>query len=120
LAAAFILSGVSPGAAIVFLIAGPATNAASITTISRILGLRTTAIYLATIICGALVSGLLLNGLISSIPYAPAHSHAGHEAHASSLFSSLLGHASAVLLSLLLLYGLLPRRRRSGNVPAAV
>jgi uncharacterized membrane protein YraQ (UPF0718 family) len=60
-AAALILKGLTPGAALVFLMTGPATNAASFITIWKILG-RTTAItYLATVAGCALLSGILLD-----------------------------------------------------------
>jgi uncharacterized membrane protein YraQ (UPF0718 family) len=60
IAAAFVLKGVSPGAALVFLLAGPATNAASLTVMAGTLGKRTTAIYLTAIAVSAVVFGLLL------------------------------------------------------------
>jgi len=61
IAAALIAKGVSPGAALVFLMTGPATNAASIATIWRILGRRTAMVYLGTVVVTALTSGLLLD-----------------------------------------------------------
>jgi hypothetical protein len=61
IAAALILKGVSPGAALVFLIAGPATNIASLTVLTGVLGKRATAIYLATIAVLAVLSGLVLD-----------------------------------------------------------
>jgi uncharacterized membrane protein YraQ (UPF0718 family) len=64
-AAALILKGVSPGAALVFLLAGPATNITSITMLLKILGKRATAIYLATIAVSAVVFGLVLDEVYS-------------------------------------------------------
>ena len=61
IAAAFIAKGVSPGAALVFLMTGPATNAAAISTIWRILGGRTAVTYLGTVAATALASGFLLD-----------------------------------------------------------
>lgn len=63
IAAALILKGASPGAALVFLLAGPATNAASLTVIAKMLGKRTAAIYLASIAVCAVMLGMLLNWL---------------------------------------------------------
>ncbi|MFH1515001.1 MAG: SO_0444 family Cu/Zn efflux transporter [bacterium] len=60
-AAAIIAAGVSPGAALVFLMTGPATNAATIAVIWRTMGHKTTYIYLATVAITALLSGLLLD-----------------------------------------------------------
>jgi uncharacterized protein len=61
IAAALILKGVSPGAALVFLMAGPATNITSISVVTGILGKRATVIYLASIAVFAVLSGLLLD-----------------------------------------------------------
>ena len=64
-AAALLLKGASPGAALVFLLAGPATNLASITVLLKVLGRRATAIYLGSIAVLAIVCGLLLDGIYS-------------------------------------------------------
>lgn len=61
MAAAFIHAGVSPGAALVFLMTGPATNAAAITTIWKVLGRRSIIIYLLTTALGVLGFGALLD-----------------------------------------------------------
>lgn len=63
IAAALILKGMSPGAAFVFLLAGPATNAASFAVIARMLGARTAIIYLLSIACCAVLFGMALNEL---------------------------------------------------------
>lgn len=61
IAAALILKGVSPGAALVFLLAGPATNVAALTVLSGVLGRRATGIYLSAIAGSAVVCGLLVD-----------------------------------------------------------
>jgi uncharacterized membrane protein YraQ (UPF0718 family) len=61
IAAALILKGVSPGAALVFLLVGPATNVTSLTVLLGILGKRATAIYLTAIVLSAVVFGLALD-----------------------------------------------------------
>jgi uncharacterized membrane protein YraQ (UPF0718 family) len=61
IAAALILKGVSPGAALVFLLAGPATNMASLTVLTGILGKRATGIYLASIAVCAVAFGLAVD-----------------------------------------------------------
>jgi len=61
IAAALIMKGVSPGAALVFLLAGPATNMAALTVLTGVLGKRATAIYLATIAIAAVVFGLAVD-----------------------------------------------------------
>jgi uncharacterized membrane protein YraQ (UPF0718 family)/copper chaperone CopZ len=64
IAAVLLMKGVSPGAALVFLMAGPATNVATITVLGKTMGRKSLAIYLSTIIVGAIVFGLLTNWLI--------------------------------------------------------
>jgi len=67
IAAALILKGLNPGAALVFLLAGPATNIASLSMVYKMLGKRAMMIYLASISVCALTFGfltdLLYNGL---------------------------------------------------------
>jgi uncharacterized membrane protein YraQ (UPF0718 family) len=67
IAAALILKGVSPGAALVFLLAGPATNIASLTVLTGVLGKRATAIYLTSIAVCAVVFGLLVDQVYASL-----------------------------------------------------
>lgn len=61
IAAALILKGVSPGAALVFLLAGPATNIASLTVLVGVLGKRAAAIYLTAIAVCSVAFGLALD-----------------------------------------------------------
>ena len=61
IAAALIAKGISPGAALVFLMTGPATNAATVMTVWKTMGRRTAGIYLGTVAGSALVFGLLLD-----------------------------------------------------------
>jgi uncharacterized protein len=67
IAAALILQGVSPGAALVFLMSGPATNITSLTVLLRILGGRAMAIYLAGIAICAVGFGLLVDQIYSAL-----------------------------------------------------
>jgi len=66
-AAALALKGISPGAALVFLLAGPATNAASLTVISRMLGKKATTVYVLAIVVVSFLSGMAVNALYSSL-----------------------------------------------------
>ena len=67
IAAALILKGVSPGAALVFLLAGPATNIAALTVMAGIIGKRATAIYLVAIAVSTVVFGLILDQVYSAL-----------------------------------------------------
>lgn len=79
IAAALIMKGLSPGAALVFLLTGPATNAISITTIHSLLGRRSTVIYMAVISVASLVLGLLFNVLVSEYGFQGILLHNQHE-----------------------------------------
>jgi hypothetical protein len=61
LAAALMLKGLSPGAALVFLLVGPATNLATILMVGRMLGKASAALYVATIALMALACGAVLD-----------------------------------------------------------
>jgi hypothetical protein len=65
IAAALILKGVSPGAALVFLLAGPATNMTSLTVLLKILGKRAAFIYLGSIAVCTLLFGLAVDQVYS-------------------------------------------------------
>lgn len=65
IALVLLAKGISPGAAFVFLFAGPATNAASLAVLSKSLGKKTVAIYLAITAVSAIGFGLMLDGIIS-------------------------------------------------------
>lgn len=64
LAIGFIHLGASPGAALAFLVAGPATNAATLTTVFKVLGKRTAAVYFAAVALGALAAGFGLDATL--------------------------------------------------------
>jgi len=61
IAAALVLKGLSPGAALVFLLSGPATNIGAIVVLLKFLGLRMVTIYLASIAVVALAAGYALD-----------------------------------------------------------
>ncbi len=99
IAAGFMHMGASPGAALAFLIAGPATNAAAITTIWKSLGSKTAIIYMITVAASAFGFGLILDWLMprlgASIPVLAEHSM--HEMGGGWLYT-----ASAVVLLLIM------------------
>jgi uncharacterized membrane protein YraQ (UPF0718 family) len=72
IAAAFIMKGVSPGTALVFLLVGPATNITSLSVLVGLLGKRATALYLLSIaiigvLCGLAVDAVYLSFGLSAI-----------------------------------------------------
>ncbi len=68
IAAGLMLAGVSPGAAFVFLSAGPATNTVTIGVVKKMLGVKTLYIYLGTIIIGSILFGLGLDYILKDVP----------------------------------------------------
>jgi uncharacterized protein len=65
IAAAMVAKGLSPGAALVFLLAGPATNAATITMVAAMLGRRSLIIYLSCIIFFSIVMAFVTDAVYS-------------------------------------------------------
>ncbi len=70
-AAALILKGVSPGAALVFLLVGPATNVASISVLVGILGKRSTLRYLLVVASMAVLFGLITDQIYNLLSLSP-------------------------------------------------
>lgn len=68
IAASLIVKGISPGAALVFLITGPATNIATITIMSKVLGRKAVVIYILTVAVAAIAAGYIFNLLNVNIP----------------------------------------------------
>lgn len=58
IAAAFVAEGMSPGAALVFLLVGPATNLGSLGALSGVFGRRSIALYLVSIVVIAVLLGV--------------------------------------------------------------
>ncbi len=103
IAAVLMMKGLSPGAALVFLMAGPATNIATITVLMNTLGKKTTAIYLSTIILGALVFGYLTDAFLPAGWFTMTnHNHVDHH-----MLPEWLSTASAIALVLLIINGII-------------
>ena len=67
IAAAFIMKGVSPGTALVFLLVGPATNITSLSVLFGLLGKRATALYLVSIAVISVLCGLAVDAVYLSL-----------------------------------------------------
>jgi copper chaperone CopZ len=117
IAAALVHNGFPPGAAMVFLIRGPATNLATMGAIYRVLGGHTLGKYLATIAVGSLTFGLLFNLLIDPASAKPEHVHDVH-----SWWATL---CAAALVALLAWFAIddararMARRRRAKDIEPA-
>ena len=104
IAAGFLHMGASPGAALAFLISGPATNAAALSAMWKVLGRKTTFLYLLTVAASAIAFGLLLDLLApfagEMLLIAGGHDHRGEGI-------TWFHHLSAVALLGLLAYAYL-------------
>ncbi len=98
-AAALIAQGASPGAALVFLMAGPATNAATLTMLLGTLGRRATAIYLGAIASCSMGFGLLLDTIYGLLGIS-ATATVGHAAHLTPEWLEWAATVGLVALSL--------------------
>lgn len=114
IAAVLLMKGLSPGAAIVFLMAGPATNAATMAVISNTMGRKTFWLYLLSIIGGALLFGTLINELVPRGWILDALPELTHDhAHGAG---GILKIISGIVLVLLVINGYLQKyleRRRT-------
>ncbi len=94
IAAVLMTKGVSAGAAFVFLMTGPATNAATMIIIGRVMGTKVLAVYLGSIALLALGFGILLDFIVqaSGQPIIPSiyHDHTGLGAWITWLSAGLL------------------------------
>ena len=106
IAAALIAKGLDPGAALVLLLAGPATNLATMAVVHRFLGKRVLIVYVTGISVFALLGGVVINHLYQSWNRMPtvadSVSHHGH--------LNLLAITSGAILSMLLVFSAIRSR----------
>ncbi len=103
IAAGLMLSGVSAGAAFVFLSAGPATNTVTIGVVKKMLGTKSLIIYLGSIIIGSILFGLGLDYIFDVSAIDPASLiHMDEEGGIIATLSSI------ILWSLVLYYMMKP------------
>ncbi|MBU1230703.1 MAG: SO_0444 family Cu/Zn efflux transporter [Proteobacteria bacterium] len=103
IAASLLLKGLNPGAALVFLLSGPATNATTLTVMARTFGSALTAVYLASIVGCSLGFGFLTNRIYAALGI-DIHSVLGTVTEAVPPW---LERGSAVVLAALILRALL-------------
>lgn len=109
MAYALITAGFSPGAALIFLITGPATNTATIVTMLKIIGRKATIIYLGSLLVISWLAGWLFNACIST----QTVSHSVHE-HSSSQIASWQ-HICGIALIIILLLSFYIKERSQKN-----
>jgi len=109
IAAALILKGVSPGAALVFLLAGPATNLASLTVLLGTLGKRATVIYLSSIAVCSVIFGLVVDQIYGYWGFS-AQAIVGQASEVVPLWLQWAGALVVVLLSIKPVFNLVSSR----------
>ncbi len=122
IAAALVATGMPTSAALVFLMAGPATNVATIGAVYRAFGARATAVYLGTLTAFSIAFGLLFDNLL---PAASAAAHAGHHDHSQHPWWAVAAGIGLALLMLVfaaqdgrtLLQRLMERLREPAEAP---
>ncbi len=107
IAAALVLKGLNPGAALVFLIAGPATNIASLGMVYKMLGKKALVIYLVSISACALVFGFLTDLLYKGFDIS-AKASIGKTAELIPVQAEI---AAAVILTILLINAIIREYR---------
>lgn len=114
IAAGLLLAGVSPGAVLVFMLAGPATNIATLGVVAKELGKRALWGYLGGVLGVALLAGVLVNYVVSrfAIVVAPQIG-AQHQ-----FLPETVVHVSAIILAILMarvIYNMLPKKLKQKN-----
>lgn len=110
LALALVAKGITPGAALVLLMAGPATSIASMLVVGKAFGKRTLVAYLVSIAVGALFFGFIVDAffmdtfLAAMLPGGAA-TEMGHGA------LGIFDYVCVSFLALLMIYSRIPKRR---------
>ncbi len=106
IAVALISKGASIGAALVFLMVGPATNTTSIVTMLKIIGKKSTVIVLVTLIILSIGFGLIIDSfdIIQTIPVSDHHHHEHY---------SLIDYFLAIILTGILINAIYSLRREA-------
>lgn len=109
LVAAMLAAGAGPGAAIVFLVTGPATNLPEMVALQRVLGTRTVAIYVGGIVTLSILGGWLVNlwlpdyrpimDPLASIEFGDI------AAHLTPIIPGWLAFGSAIMVGVLIAWG---------------
>ena len=90
IAASLVTAGLPPGSALVFLMAGPATNAATMGAVYKTFGKRVLAIYLGVLIVASLLFGYSFDFLLGPGYRAQVHCHGDTSSAADSAWAAIL------------------------------
>ena len=112
IAAALMLKGMDPGAALVFLIAGPATNIVTMTVVAREMGKRALVIYLSSIAFCSIMLGLLMDTVYALFGRPDS---IGYMIHQRAFIPNWLATLSSVVLVALIMYSYTKASRRNSS-----
>lgn len=117
IAMSLVMKGLSPGTALVLLMAGPAANFASFTLISREMGRKSAMIYLASIIIGAMAFGLAIDYLLPAEWFSiDAIRNACHAGRSFGLFPTICSAILVVLLAITFIKRNIHKNTITGNM----
>ena len=117
IAVALMLKGLSPGTALVLLMAGPAVNVASMLVISKVMGKKTLLFYLLSIVSGAITFGLAIDYLLPREWFLTSLAHI-HDCHAQGVSWFNLGCTLLMFLLLVNAFVLRYRKQDSCELPS--
>ena len=103
LALALVEKGITPGAALVLLMAGPATSIASMLVVGKAFGKRTLAAYLVSIAFGAMFFGFVVDTFFMDTFLSAMLPHGSAECHGHGALG-VFDYACALLLAVLMIY----------------
>jgi uncharacterized protein len=106
-----LAAGLTPGAAMVFLVGGPGVSASTLLAVWRLMGLRSTLVYVAVLAACAIAFGLLVDSLLPPGWLPPGIRLATEHAHCETGIAASV-HARAALLLAVLAFAKAPRRRQ--------
>lgn len=114
IALSLLIKGISPGAALVFLMAGPATNVATLAVVKKVLGTRTTVLYLLSIILGAIAFAVFID-FVLPVEWFTSQLSAIADCHHSVGTTPWWQLASSALFVALLVYAYVMKFSKGGH-----
>ncbi len=99
IAAALVQKGLPPGAALVFLLAGPASSVVTLSVVSKMFGGRFVSIYTGTLVAMSLAAGLLMEQFFPTLIQLD-----NGKPYTSLMFPEAFHTGTSVLLALLILF----------------
>ena len=112
IAIALMLKGMSPGTALVLLMAGPAANVASMLVIGKVLGRKTFILYLATLVLGAISFGLIIDNFLPASWFALSNMHLATHHDGGFYYFKI---ACSMLLIVLFINAMLQHKKQEEN-----